>query len=190
MVGGAPRSSDCGGDGELIFAAQVWGNSDGWVPLTGTRIVTVGEAHPGVDLSPDNPLVTRAGFATGFDFLFDLRDTKSGQSGNLRFLGGVVDSHEISETPPFVPLTRSELIYVRDPIGTNPWLAADRFRLGENLYEVTLKERQDGFGTSYIDAEVKVEAVHDTPEPATLILGGIGLAGLMLGRRRLRGTDR
>ena len=173
-----------GATANSIFAAQVWGNSGGWVPLTGTRVVTVGEAHPGVDLSPDNSLVTHAGFAMSFDFLFDLQDSKSGQMGSLHFLGGVVDSHTITDEPPFVPIRRWESIYAHDPGGTSPWLASATLRLGANDYRVDLKEREDGFGTAFIDADVRVQAVHETPEPATLLLGGIGLVGVALGWRR------
>ncbi len=167
-----PDQVIAGGTVNSIFNAQVWGNSGGWVPLSGTRVVTVGEAHPGADLSPDNPLVTHAGFASAFDFLFNLQDAKSGQTGSLHFLGGVEDFHEISETTPFVPLNRRETIFNRDSIGTGPWLASTSLRLGENDYTVDLKEREDGFGTAFIDADVRVNAVHETPEPATLLLGG------------------
>ena len=167
-----------------ILAAQVWGNSGGWVPLTGTRVVTVGEAHPGADLGPDNSLVTHAGFATSFDFLFDLQDAKSGETGSLHFLGGVVDTHTLSDTMPYVPVSRGESIYAHDPGGTSPWLASATLRLGQNDYRVDLKEREDGFGSAFIDADVRVQAVHETPEPATLLLGGIGLVGVALVRRR------
>ena len=175
-----------GGTANTTTTAEIWGDSGGFVPERGSRVITVGEAHPGAQLSPDSRLLTQGVWASSFNMLFDLQDARSGERGALRFTAGVVETDTVTAEAPYLLLTRSESISVREPSGDTPWLASATLRLGENDYRVDLKERQDGFGTAFIDADVRVAAVHETPEPATLLLGGIGLVGVALGWRRKR----
>ena len=63
----------------------------------------------------------------------------------------------------------------------------DLSRSSDQVATIVQKLRSLGVVTSaFIDADVRVQAVHETPEPATLLLGGIGLVGVALGWRRKR----
>ncbi len=184
-----PEQVISGATANSVVAAVVWGNSP-WEPLSGSRTLTVGEAHPGNDFAPNDFYLTRVG--TSFDFVFNLQDAKSGESTALSFRGYVRENFTMDNDPPHVIRNRSESIYVRDPVIGSPWFALNRLRLGDNDYTLGLKERQDGFGTAYIDAVVQVEAIHETPEPSTMAMGAIGLGSLAMGwwRRRKKSGGR
>jgi hypothetical protein len=163
------------------YTAEVLGASGS---AEGSRIVVAGEARPGASLSPDNPLLRSGGYAIEFNFLFDIQDAASGQRGSAGFTGVVGEAYNVDPDNPRIVLSRSESIFAHDPVGDSPWLATTTLRLGENDYRVDLKEREDGSGSAFIDAHVRVQAVHETPEPATIALGALGLAGVLCGRLR------
>jgi len=157
----------------------------------GSGVVTVGEVAPGYTFSPDDHYLDHA--PRSFAFRLDLQDEKSGQRGAVGFEGGVGETSRTINHRQVID--RKEFVYALDPIAPVPWLASATLRLGDNDYTVELRSRQgfptsDGFtGSSecesaFIDADVRVSPAHATPEPATLLLGAIGLAGL--GLRRLR----
>lgn len=171
------------------YTAEVRGGSGS---AAGSRTVAAGVARPGASLSPDNPLIRFGAYATEFIFLFDIEDAESGHRGSLGFLGGVGETHITDPENPRAVLSRSESIFVRDaaPGSTGPpdslWFAARTLRLGRHVYSVTLRPRPEPDGSNHIDADVRIHAIYDTPEPSTCILCGIGLAGVALRRRRLR----
>lgn len=159
---------------------------------SGSGRVNVGEARPGAALSPDDPLMRSGGYATEFAFLFNLRDAASGESGTVTFRGSVGETYITDPDNPRVVLSRWESIAVRDaaPGQTGPpgsfWFASETLRLGEHEYFVTLRPRDDPNGHVHIDADVRIDEVHNTPEPSTLILAGLGLAGTGLAGWRKR----
>ncbi len=177
---GWDRAVLSGGNANSTATADVSNRPAG--SAQGSAVVTVGDARPGTTYAP-NSYYYLNGVPFSFQFAFELQDVKSGQRGTIAFDGKVSESALSAFDPPHNLYDRTESFYIFNPTG--PWLASESLRLGENRYHVELKQRAGAGGVAFIDADVRVETAA-TPEPSTILMGGIGLVGMGLGWIRKR----
>jgi hypothetical protein len=117
-----------------------------------------------------------------FDVKITLTDHNSGQSGSVTYQGYYSSAWEY-HSEPGQNGNHWEWIWEVSGFGDGP-LGKQSLVLGGNRYT----SWAEGGGTGqFPDGYLNVTATHETPEPATLVMAGIGLAGFagLRVRRRL-----
>lgn len=137
-------------------------------PKTGWQTVTVGTIRPSYSNGGD----PRADIPSSYKFTLSLTDAASGETGTVVYTGGAGENADWVGEPPFqTPINRHAFV-----IGLQPE-SDEALTLGGNEYRVTLTARSHADGNAYLDASVEVGETHETPEPGTLVLCGLALAG-------------
>lgn len=146
-----------------MFLSQMIGVIDG--PHAGSRTVNVGALVPNSSANPIDDV------PTSYRFRLRLTDHASGESGEVVYTGRAGEDIEYAGDPPFqYPISRHAYVYGLTPA------TAETLTLGGNEYRVSLSSEANADGNAYLDATVTVGEVHETPEPATLALAGVGIA--------------
>jgi hypothetical protein len=164
-----------GGNIHSTLLADLTGATGG---ASGGQTVTVGTLTPGTGVSPANSV------PTSYRFALSLTDAASGETGTLTYYGRAGETTTWEDVPfTETPLSRHLMVA---SLGTsevwwNPDLKEQTLTLGGHEYRVNLHTRSDpdgvAFGNAYIDADVRIGGPSETPEPGTLVLAGLAVAG-------------
>lgn len=137
-------------------------------PKTGWQTVTVGIIRP-LDGHGGDP---RADIPFDYRLTVRLTDTISGETGTVVYVGGAGEIADWVNEPPFqTAINRHAFVVGLTPQGD------ETLTLGGHEYRVKLTARSHADGNAYLDAAVEVGETHETPEPGTLVLCGLALAG-------------
>ena len=143
----------------------------------GSRTVRVGSITPTTGGGGD-PL---ADIATSYRLSVAITDAASGQTGWVRYTGRAGEDASWVGDPPYQQPT-DRRAYVA---GLTP-TTAETLHLGGHDYRVAVTGRSGADGSAYLDAAVSVGAVSESPEPGTLAVAAVALAGVAGARWRKR----
>jgi hypothetical protein len=167
-----PSSVFASGTGSVTLAANPAGtgqatlNSATTAQIPGANVTTTSSAN-----SPASD-----SFNTPFNMALQLTDNATQQSGTLTFSGSISGGLTASSSSLNVTFTQ-------------PFTQS--LTLGQDTWTVSIRPTMlglpiPGAPAAQISALVSVSNVAETPEPSTLLLGGIACAGLGLFARRRR----
>jgi len=137
-------------------------------PKTGWQTVTVGTIRPSYSDGGD----PRAPIPFSYKFTLSLTDAASGETGTVVYTGGAGENAEwVGDAPFQVPINRHAFV-----VGLQPQ-SDETLTLGGHEYRVKLTTRSHADGNAYLDAAVEVGELNETPEPGTMVLAGLAMAG-------------